>query len=463
MPRCSSPMVRLLAMAVAALVMLAARRGRANGRFPASNAVVFAPADDDAVFVRVTFGLLVSRDSARSWRWICERAIGFSGLEDPSYVVTKSGAIVVGLFDGIRVSRDGGCSWEAVSTEARVFVDLTARADGAILALASIYDRPTDAGSLYKSQLFVSTNDAHSFAPLGGRMDPTLLAESVEVAPSDMKRIYVSAVRGADAGRKGVMLVSSDAGKQWTERAIELAPKELAPFIAAVDATRPDRVYVRTSAAPESPTRLLVTEDASKTYRMLLGAKGPLLGFALSPDGTTLHVGGPDDGLFTGRVDAVALTHAAALKVQCLARKGEVLWACSNEASGFLAGASTDGGARFTARLHLRDIGGPLNCAPGTSVAKECEIDWRRLRSDFGLDDIGSIDAAANASAGSGSRSSSGSGSRSSSGSGSRSSSGEAVPRADDSLLRSCAAWAVAMLAVIGGTALLVKSRRRRG
>src|SRR4051794_38067835 len=127
-------MPRRFAIAVFAFALLAARSGQANGRFPASNAVVFAPADDDAVFVRVTFGLLVSRDKARSWRWICERAIGFSGLEDPSYVVTKSGAIVAGLFDGIRVSRDGGCSWEVVSTDARVFVDLTTSADGAILA-----------------------------------------------------------------------------------------------------------------------------------------------------------------------------------------------------------------------------------------------------------------------------------------------------------------------------------------
>ena len=468
-------MVRLLAIALAVLVMVSPRAGRANGRFPASNAVIFSPVDDAAVFVRVTFGLLVSRDHAHTWRWICERAIGFSGLEDPSYVVTSSGAIVAGLFDGIRVSRDGGCSWETVSTEARVFVDLTVRADGAILALASSYDRHSDAGSLYKSQLFLSTDDAHSFASLGARMDPTLLAESVEVAPSDMKRIYVSAVRDADAGRKGVMLVSSDAGKQWTERAVELAPKELAPFIAAVDATRPDRVYVRTSASPESPTRLLVTTDAARTYRKLLTAKGPLLGFSLAPDGESLHVGGPDDGLLTGRVEANDLVRAAPLKVQCLALRGDVLWACSNEASGFVAGTSSDRGSTFAARLHLRDIGGPLECRQGTSVVKDCETDWRKLRSDLGLDDIAGGDASAvfapsgargRAGAGAGAGGGGGGGGGGDgAGAGDGGAGGGAAdaPGGAGAFLRSWPARALLMLAVLGGAALVMRSRRRRG
>src|SRR4029078_12724464 len=105
-------------------------------------------------------------DRGRSWRWICERAIGFSGPEDPSYVITKSGAIVAGLFDCLRVSRDGGLSWEAVKTDATVFVDLTLRSDGAVVALASSYDRHGEAGSLYKSQVWASTDDPRAFCPV---------------------------------------------------------------------------------------------------------------------------------------------------------------------------------------------------------------------------------------------------------------------------------------------------------
>src|SRR5690606_19038259 len=55
----------------------------ANGRPPATNGVYLHPGDPDAVFVRSTFGLLVSRDGGCSFRWICERAIGYGGEFDP--------------------------------------------------------------------------------------------------------------------------------------------------------------------------------------------------------------------------------------------------------------------------------------------------------------------------------------------------------------------------------------------
>lgn len=363
---------------------------RANGRFPASNAVIFSPAAPENVIVRVTFGMLATRDAGKSWKWICERAIGFSGLEDPAYTITKTGTIVAGLFEGIRVSRDGGCSWEAVATGGfTVFIDTTLRSDGAVLALASAYDKHGDAGILFKSQLFVSKDDGKTFEKLGELLDPTLLAESVEVAPSDPNRVYISAVRGDSAPRQGVLLVSTDGGKKWTERKINVEGKELAPFIGGVDPKKPDRVYLRTSASPENPTRLLVTDDAGKTFRTLLSAKGPLLGFALSSDGKTVTAGGPDDGLFGGAFDAKELAKLSPLKVQCLGRapggEGSELWACSNEAAGFVAGTSKDDGAKFEARLHLKDISGALACAPGTSVAKDCETEWPKMQAQMGF------------------------------------------------------------------------------
>jgi len=437
---------------------------RANGRFPASNAVLFSPADDAIVVVRVTFGLLVSKDRGSTWSWICERAIGFSGPEDPTYVITKSGAFVVGLFDGLRVSRDGGCTWEGLKTDATVFVDVTARSDGAVLALASSYDRHGDGGSLYKTQVWISTDDARSFTPLAPPFDPTLLGETVEVAPSDPSRVYVSAVRGEDPDRQGVLLVSSDGGKHWIERSTKLEPKELAPFIAAVDPKHAERIYLRTSASPENPTRLLVTDDAFKSSRRLLAAKGPLTGFALGADGARVYAGGPDDGLYTGSTgrggdgSALDLTQASKLKVQCLSRRGDTLWACSSEGGGFIAGVSTDEGATFAPRLHLRDITGPMACAEGTGVAKECGADWPKLRRELGLGPAPESDAGATdrtRAKGDGGVTGDG-GANVVAGP-----SAEAEAR-EAALTRDRGAWIAAILAVLGGAALLFRARRRR-
>jgi hypothetical protein len=429
----------LVGPCVVALALAGAQPARANGRFPASNGVLFAPedapGDDGTVVVRVTFGLLVTRDRGRTWGWVCERAIGFSGPEDPTYVITKSGAIVAGLFDGLRVSRDGGCTWEAVKTDASVFVDVTLRSDGAVLALASSYDRHGDGGSLYKTQVWISTDDARSFVPLAPRFDPTLLGETVEVAPSDPQRVYVSAVRGDDVGRQGVLLVSVDGGKRWAERAAALEAKELAPFIAAVDPKHADRIYLRTSASPESPTRLLVTDDAGRTYRKLLGAKGPLLGFALTEDGTRLHVGGPDDGLYAGSAGALALTETSKLKVQCLSRSAGALWACSSEGGGFIAGVSRDEGATFEPRLHLRDIAGPLTCAAGTAVARECGLDWPKLQRELGLTPPPTADAGANA--------------------------GTSTGAGEAGRARDRGAWMAALVALVGAGFLTWRARRR--
>ena len=59
--------------------------------------------------------------------------------------------------------------------------------------------------------------------------------------------------------------------------------------------------------------------------------------------------------------------------------------ACSNERSGFVAGASSDDGRTFTPILRLAGLRGPLACAPGTSTADECNKGWPRLRSELGI------------------------------------------------------------------------------
>jgi hypothetical protein len=354
----------------------------ANGRFPASSAVVLT--DGDTMLVRATFGLLVSRDRGATFGFVCERAVGFSGIEDPPYVVTPSGAIVAATFEGVSVSRDGGCTWSFAGGGRKwIFVDMTMQPDGTLHAISSMYSKTTDAGIRYDNALFVSKDDALGFGQIGGAIDPSLLLETIDVAHG---RIYVSAIRGEGPDRKGVFLVSRDGGAKLEEHAVPLIAGERAPYIAAVDPKNVDRVYVRTAGDPGGASRLLVTDDAGKTFRVAYASKSPLLGFALSPDGTSLVTGGRD-GLFASPTDSFAFEKKSSIEVQCLGWRGDTTWACSNEKSGFFAGATHDRGATFDKKIHLDDLKGVLACAPETTVGKLCTPEWARVKRELGITD----------------------------------------------------------------------------
>lgn len=126
---------RLVARVVTASVVVAAstfgllstpREARANGRFPAANQLVAAPGDPSTLTLRTTFGVLLSRDAAGTFDWICERAVGYGGVEDPSLAMTSATSIVAGTFEGVTVSANGGCGWTFIGgpLEKQVIVDI---------------------------------------------------------------------------------------------------------------------------------------------------------------------------------------------------------------------------------------------------------------------------------------------------------------------------------------------------
>jgi photosystem II stability/assembly factor-like uncharacterized protein len=363
----------------------------ANGRFPASNGVMVDPERPDLVIARVTFGLLVSRDAGHTWAWICESAIGFNGVEDPAYAVTNDGTLLAGTFNGIRYSTDGGCSWSSAAGIGKaVIVDTASRSRNprAVVALASGFDGQGDAGELrFRNLVFESSDEGRTFTGLGVPLDPLLLAHSIEVAESDPERLYVSASAdlGVPSRHTGFVLVSSDRGRTFARTKVALEPLERGPYIAAVDPGNPNRVFARTGGAPDLPSRILLSEDGGKRFRTVYTSKGPLLGFALSPDGTRVFAGGPADGLLVASTKDLVFTKRASVEVQCLRASGAALWVCSNEASGFVLATTGDEGAHFDVKLHLRDIREPLSCAADSPVTGECGKQWFGLQKTLGI------------------------------------------------------------------------------
>ena len=62
--------------------------------------------------------IYVTKDDGATFRWACEDAIGYSGTFDPKFEIASDGTIYATTFDGLRVSRDGGCTFQ-LATEDR--------------------------------------------------------------------------------------------------------------------------------------------------------------------------------------------------------------------------------------------------------------------------------------------------------------------------------------------------------
>ena len=378
-------------------VVAAAGSARANGRFPAAGQLVVSPKDPSHLMVRTTYGLLFSDDSGQNWDWLCEKAVGYGAqVEDPSFAITADDSVVVSTFEGLAISPDHGCAWSFAggALDKRLMTDVAIHADDPshVLALVSQYqDMFGDGGFEYTNLIFASTDNGATWNQIGSPLDSTFIAETLDTAKSDPQRIYVSGILGTGTGAVGIFLTSKDGGQSFTETTIPLiSADEHAPYIGGVDPSDADRVYVRIAGA--SSGRLLVSKNAGATFDPIFSGP-PLLGFALSSDGSKVFVGS-QNGLSEASSVDLAFATKSNIVVQCLATSGSTLYACSaDDPSGFIVGASTDDGATFTPLLHLSSLRGPLSCPQG-ATANLCLPDWPSVAANLGE----TIDAGSDAS-----------------------------------------------------------------
>lgn len=354
----------------------------ANGRFPAANHISLHPSDPAQLFVRTTFGLLVSRDAGAKFEWLCESLVGYGGAIDPAVQMLHDGSLSVALFDGLRVSRDGGCSFQAAPPlEGQFVIDLAVDRDvaGSAVALTST---GIDGDKFYV-QVFETTDSGATWAKLGAQLPDDLLAETLDPAPSRPQRIYVSGFTtplvpgGPD--RQGIVEVSDDRGATWARSLVDLAG-DLSLYIAGVDPVDPDRVYARSKGVQAD--RLLVSSDGGATFSTVFTTKGALLGFALSPDGQRVAVSSTADGLWVAPRDSLAFAKVSALRATCLAWGKVGLHACTSTVdTGFSIGLSRDEGVTFEPLLPaLGAIAGPISsCAADAPIRTECASEWASL------------------------------------------------------------------------------------
>ena len=396
----------LVAAAISLAAVTFSTAAHSNGRAAGANQLVVGP--NSELTLRMTFGLLLA-DDAGKWRWVCESAVGYGGIQDPAIGIMSDKTIIAGLFTGLSHSAVDRCSWTFVpgDLDNQVVSDVTVRKDDpkSAFAVTCTYDGGGGANPQYKVQLHSTSDNGASWKTIGTPLPRNAFVETLEVAPSRPSRLYVSAAL-VEAPLHGVVYTTDDTGATWSATDVNLLASdggnvEKALYIAAVDPADPDRVYARTGG--DGPTRLLVSENGGKTWAERIKLKGQMLGFALAPDGKRVYVGGPQDGILVASTTDWQFTQTATIQVDCLTAHAMGLYACSNEANGFVLGLSGDEGKTFKTLLHFADIQGPLACA--TEAGAQCSSEWPALRDRLGasLDpDAGSLSDAGSGSDASG-------------------------------------------------------------
>jgi photosystem II stability/assembly factor-like uncharacterized protein len=367
------------AVTAATLALIVTAPARANGRYPLADQIAVDPRNPAHVVARATFGLLDSDDGGQSFRWICERAVGYFGVEDPPIAVTADGSTVVASSKGISVSSDGGCSWirNPGLTGTWFGVDVTvvpARPHEALALVSSFTD------GAYTASILKTINDGVTWNQVVPSLGASFLATTLEVAPSDPDRVYVSGK--VLPGGSAAMLRSDDGGRTWTRSSLEISGA-YSIFIGAVDPQNPDVVYLRTHA--DDIGRVALTSDGAATWREIWQAPTDVSGFALSPDGVTVAVGGSSVGVSVASTVDYAFRKTSNVGAYCLTFWGDKLLVCTKEAiDNFSLGISDDLGEHFAPLLRLGEVL-PRACAADTS-ASICAPEWSDIATTIGAD-----------------------------------------------------------------------------
>lgn len=376
---------RLVAACFVACATTSAIAGvaRANGRFPFANQVVVDPGDASHLVLRTSYGFLQSFDAGASWQWLCEKSVGYSGTYDPAIAVTDKGTILAGLLYGVSVGTSRGCDFHSSPStvlQKQDVIDVTVSKSDPSRAVAVTSTAISGADAGFNVVVAATTDDGATWTQQGTAIPVDFVAETIDVAPSDDKRIYVGGFHGTP--HVPSIERSDDGGATWRRLDVGVAlgcghpPCDASAFIGAVDPKDPDRVYVRLDLADWPRDLLVVTKDGGKTWETVFTAKEKLLGFALSPDGSQVAVGSTKDGVHVASTTDLAFTLRSCITTTCLAWADAGLYACGIEYPDcFTLALSTDRAQSWKPLYHLSDLS-QLSCPSSSTTGSLCPAFW---------------------------------------------------------------------------------------
>ena len=377
-----------LAVAVLALATATAT-AHANGRAPQTNGVYFRPGDAHSIYVRTTFGFLISHDDGCTFNWICETCVGYAGSFDPKYAIATDGTIFATTFDGLRISRDGGCSFTTnASLPPSTWIDaLDIGPSGEVWVGTATSGAPND--------VYASIDNGMTFTSRG-MLSSAIWWKSVKVAPSNMQRVYLAGYQVAGTASDGGQIAptahvfrSDTDGGNWTESSLATLTFGSTPIvqIEGVDPANPDIIFIASVAANGNGDRLYRSSDGAQTWTEVLATTDVISGFVIY-DAQTVFATTAVGGSFVSHDGGRTFTPlAGSPQLACLGKRGDgALLGCgTNWVPDYMAiGKSADIGATWQKVWRFVELAGPLTCPAGTSEHDDCQPLWPSLQAQFG-------------------------------------------------------------------------------
>jgi len=366
-----------------ALATTAPDAALANGRPPGTSTINFRRGSSQDIAAGMTFGVVLSHDGGQTWRWMCEKAVLYGGLYDPDYVYSSTGTLFATTFDGALVNRDG-CTFMPAGFGKKFFSSITQSSDGTIYMAAA--DVPDGMGSVGDAKIYKSTDNGATFPTSATAGQINDWYNSLEVAPSDPSRVYLSAYRLAVGGSRSFQIYkSTDAGATFTPVTSTgfTTSDDSSIDIVGIKANNPDTLFVRVTVANGNLGDVIWRSDNAGGTWTKIFEQADNISFVARANGD-LVAATKLSGTFVARgpTNATWEPVAGAPHVNCLVESpaGE-LWACTQN-FGAMQIPSDDAGimkttdlTSWTKVLRYQDIGGPVECAAGTRQHDQCVFD----------------------------------------------------------------------------------------
>jgi hypothetical protein len=368
---------------------------RADGGIPRAYTILFEPGNPSHIIVHSQYwGLFDGHAGGSTWSLLCSQVFGGRALDADNYatVVAQGGRILVAAqFNGLIVS-DDACDWKQIDAFNMEAVQSIAPMDAAGKSFVAV--TVLGAADGVTSSVYTSPDRGDNWTPVKGTIQKDVSMANVAVAPSDRNRIYVVGVAINTGPRQ--IAVSKDGGNSFTMLPVGDAslydPTLIKPLsVVGILPNDPDTLFVRADGGDlpgaMSNDELWMSIDGGASWSLVFLPQGDLPGFAFTPDGKSILISGPNNGILQASLtDVLAGQGAGAFsqiypgQVWGLAFQGNALYAGNDDYNmkpSFTVGVSSDGGRTFQKVMTKCDVVFPT-CATSSTMEMFCREQWTR-------------------------------------------------------------------------------------